>query len=95
MIEQMDLVPKHPFTEALLNLGLELQTVDTARVTLKKAGRSPGFSEGFTFISLSKAALLFTVKVSHSLNVFLYVRTGGGDNKAMEYRAPSLGSNQT
>lgn len=68
MIEQMDLVPKHPFTEALLNLGLGLQTVDTARVTLKKAGRSPGFSEGFTFKSLYKAALLFTVKVSQ--NVF-------------------------
>lgn len=34
----MDLIPKDPFTEALLKLGLGLQTVDTAKITLKKSG---------------------------------------------------------
>ena len=32
----MDLVPKHPFTKALLELDLGLQTEGTARKTLKK-----------------------------------------------------------
>ena len=34
----MDLVQKHPFTKALLELGLGLQTVDCAKSTLKKLG---------------------------------------------------------
>lgn len=34
--DQMDLVQKHPFTKALLELGLGLQTEDTAKKTLRK-----------------------------------------------------------
>ncbi|KAG0563617.1 hypothetical protein KC19_8G045600 [Ceratodon purpureus] len=38
---KMDLVQKHPFTKALLELGLGLQTKDTASKTLKTKGTGP------------------------------------------------------